>query len=139
MQPETAQPLGPTPPTPPRNTRRAIALLVHAAAPERRHVMVGAAWLVVAALLESLGPLLGKYFIDQYLLPRKLVLWDMGLLLAGIVVAGSVASVVRYLQLTRLAGVAMRSVRRLREEVYGHVLRLPMTFFDKATDRKSVV
>ena len=132
MQPETAQPLGPTPPTPPRNTRRAIALLVHAAAPERRHVMVGAAWLVVAALLESLGPLLGKYFIDQYLLPRKLVLWDMGLLLAGIVVAGSVASVVRYLQLTRLAGVAMRSVRRLREEVYGHVLRLPMTFFDKA-------
>jgi ATP-binding cassette subfamily B protein/ATP-binding cassette subfamily C protein/ATP-binding cassette subfamily B multidrug efflux pump len=26
----------------------------------------------------------------------------------------------------------MRSVRRLREEVYGHVLRLPMAFFDKA-------
>jgi ATP-binding cassette subfamily B protein/ATP-binding cassette subfamily C protein/ATP-binding cassette subfamily B multidrug efflux pump len=43
-----------------------------------------------------------------------------------------VASVVRYAQLTRLAGVAMRSVRRLREEVYGHVLRLPMAFFDKA-------
>jgi ATP-binding cassette subfamily B protein/ATP-binding cassette subfamily C protein/ATP-binding cassette subfamily B multidrug efflux pump len=43
-----------------------------------------------------------------------------------------VASVIRYAQLTRLAGVAMRSVRRLREEVYGHVLRLPMAFFDKA-------
>ena len=26
----------------------------------------------------------------------------------------------------------MRSVRRLREQVYGHVLRLPMAFFDKA-------
>ena len=26
----------------------------------------------------------------------------------------------------------MRSVKRLREEVYGHVLRLPMAFFDKA-------
>jgi len=132
MQPETTQTLGTTPPTPPRNTRRAIALLLHAAAPERRHVVVGTLWLVVAALLESLGPLLGKYFIDQYLLPRKLVLWDMGMLLAGIVLAGSVASVIRYLQLTRLAGVAMRSVRRLREEVYGHVLRLPMAFFDKA-------
>lgn len=56
----------------------------------------------------------------------------MGWLLAGIVVAGSVASVIRYAQLTRLAGVAMRSVRRLREEVYGHVLRLPMAYFDKA-------
>jgi ATP-binding cassette subfamily B multidrug efflux pump len=38
----------------------------------------------------------------------------------------------RYLQLSRLAGVAMRSVRRLREQVYAHVLRLPMAFFDKA-------
>ena len=132
MQPETLQTLGTAPPTPPRNTRRAVALLLHAAAPERRHVWIGTVWLLAAALLEALGPLLGKYFIDKYLLPQKLVLWDMGLLLAGIVLAGSVASVIRYLQLTRLAGVAMRSVRRLREEVYGHVLRLPMAFFDKA-------
>ena len=132
MQPDTARTPGTKPAPTPRNTRRAIALLLHAAAPERRHVVVGTAWLVVAALLESLGPLLGKYFIDHYLLPHKLALWDMGLLLAGIVVAGSVASVIRYLQLTRLSGVAMRSVRRLREEVYAHVLRLPMVFFDKA-------
>ncbi len=116
----------------PRNTRRAVALLLHAAAPERRHVLWGTAWLLLAALLEAAGPLLGKYFIDKYLLPKNLVFWDMGLLLGAIVIAGSVASVIRYLQLTRLAGVAMRSVRRLREEVYGHVLRLPMAFFDKA-------
>jgi len=129
MQPEPNA----IPPVPPRqNTRRAVALLLHAAAPERRHVLLGTAWLLGAALLEALGPLLGKYFIDQYLLPRHLVLRDMGLLLAGIVLAGGVASVIRYAQLTRLAGVAMRSVRRLREEVYGHVLRLPMAFFDKA-------
>jgi ATP-binding cassette, subfamily B, multidrug efflux pump len=32
----------------------------------------------------------------------------------------------------RLAGLAMRSVRRLREWVYTHVLRLPMAFFDRA-------
>ena len=59
MQPETAQTPGTKPAPTPRNTRRAIALLLHAAAPERRHVVVGTAWLVVAALLESLGPLLG--------------------------------------------------------------------------------
>lgn len=117
---------------PPRNTRRAVALLVHAAAPERRHVLVGTAWLVAAALLEALGPLLGKYFIDQYLLPQKVDLAAIGLLLGGILLSGCLASVIRYLQLTRLAGVAMRSVKRLREEVYGHVLRLPMAFFDKA-------
>ena len=51
--------------TPPTNARRAFALLVRTAAPERRHVLVGTAWLVAAAFLEALGPLLGKYFIDH--------------------------------------------------------------------------
>ncbi|OYU68326.1 MAG: ABC transporter ATP-binding protein, partial [Burkholderiales bacterium PBB5] len=30
------------------------------------------------------------------------------------------------------AGVSMRAVQRIREQVYGHVLRLPMAFFDRA-------
>lgn len=132
MPPDNDPQSGTTSPVTPRNTRRAVALLLHAAAPERRHLLLGTAWLLAAALLEAAGPLLGKYYIDQYLLPQRLDLQMMGFLLAGIVVAGSVASVVRYAQLTRLSGVAMRSVRRLREEVYGHVLRLPMAFFDKA-------
>jgi ATP-binding cassette subfamily B protein/ATP-binding cassette subfamily C protein/ATP-binding cassette subfamily B multidrug efflux pump len=132
MQPDKSTPSGTTVPAMPRNTGRAVALLLHAAAPERNHLLWGIAWLLAAALLEAAGPLLGKYYIDQYLLPRRLDLQNMGFLLAAIVVAGSVASVIRYAQLTRLSGVAMRSVRRLREEVYGHVLRLPMAFFDKA-------
>ena len=53
-------------------------------------------------------------------------------LLAGALAAGMAASWLRYLQLVRLAGVAMRSVQRVRESVYAHVLRLPMSFFDHA-------
>lgn len=116
----------------PRNTRRAIALLLHSARTEKHHVWRGCAWLILAALLEALGPLLGKYFIDHTLVPRQFDGLSVVWLLGGIWVSGSLASIVRYAQLTRLAGVAMRSVRRLREEVYGHVLRLPMAFFDKA-------
>lgn len=115
-----------------RNIRRAIALLVHSAATEHHHVWKGCGWLIVAALLEAAGPLLGKYFIDHTLLPRQFDVVQVAWLLGGILLAGSTASIIRYTQLTRLAGVAMRSVRRLREEVYGHVLRLPMAFFDKA-------
>lgn len=119
-------------PTEPRNTGQAVALLKRAAAPEHRHLWRGTLWLVLAAALEALGPLLGKHLIDQHLLPRNLDLPAMALLLGGILAVGVAASVLRYFQLTRFAGVAMRSVRRLREEVYGHVLRLPMAFFDKA-------
>ncbi|GAB3267666.1 ABC transporter ATP-binding protein [Chitinimonas naiadis] len=115
-----------------KNTRQAISLLRRAAAPEHRHLWQGAGWLMLAAGLEALGPLLGKQFIDRHLLPRLLDWGAIVGLLGGMLLVGGSASVIRYLQLTRLAGVAMRSVRRLREEVYGHVLRLPMAFFDRA-------
>ena len=38
----------------------ATALLVRAAAPERRHLIWGVVWLVLAAGLEALGPLIGS-------------------------------------------------------------------------------
>lgn len=113
-------------------TRRAVRLLWRVAVPERRHLWVGTFWLLAAALLEALVPLLGKHFIDDYLLPRKLVLAEVASLLVGMLTAGCVASVLRYAQLVRLAGVAMRSVQRLRQEVFAHVVRLPMAYFDKA-------
>jgi ATP-binding cassette subfamily B multidrug efflux pump len=83
-------------------------------------------------VLDAVGPILGKQFIDNHLLPRDFDPLVIGLLLAGALFASSGASVLRYLQLVRLAALAMRSVRRLREWVYGHVLRLPMAFFDRA-------
>jgi ATP-binding cassette subfamily B protein/ATP-binding cassette subfamily C protein/ATP-binding cassette subfamily B multidrug efflux pump len=112
--------------------KRAAALLWRAAKPEARHLWIGLAWLAVAAGLDALGPVLGKAFIDRYLLPHNPAIGAMAGLLGGALLAGWVASFVRYRQLSRLAAVAMRSVRRIRESVYGHVLRLPMSFFDKA-------
>lgn len=110
----------------------AATLLLRAAAPDRRHLVWGTAWLVLAAGLEALGPLIGKFFLDTYLLPHRADLPVMAALLAGALVVGMLASYLRYLQLARLAGLAMRSVQRIRENVYGHVLRLPMSFFDRA-------
>ncbi|MDB5871880.1 MAG: ATP-binding cassette protein [Ramlibacter sp.] len=110
----------------------AATLLLRAADPERRHMLLGMAWLLVAAGLEALGPLIGKTFIDNYLLPQRAELPAMAGLLVGALLAGMAASWLRYLQLVRLAGSAMRSVQRIRENVYGHVLRLPMSFFDRA-------
>jgi ATP-binding cassette subfamily B multidrug efflux pump len=113
-------------------TWQAISLLREAARPERRHLILGTCWLILAAGLEVLGPLLGKALIDNHLLPHHLDFPRMIALVLGALVSGCAASVLRYLQLLRLAGLAMRSVRRLREQVYEHVLRLPMAFFDKA-------
>jgi ATP-binding cassette subfamily B multidrug efflux pump len=112
--------------------KQAFRLLARAAAPDRRQLGWATLWLATAGLLEAIGPILGKHFIDNHLLPRQMDWPTVIALLAGMLVAGSAASLLRYFQLVRLAGLAMRSVRRLREWVYGHVLRLPMAFFDRA-------
>lgn len=119
--------------TPSRGERWAgLALLARAAAPEKRDLGRASGWLAAAGLLDAVGPILGKHFIDNHLLPRDFEPLTVGWLLAGMLAAGWLASGLRYLQLVRLAALAMRSVRRLREWVYGHVLRLPMAFFDRA-------
>jgi ATP-binding cassette subfamily B protein/ATP-binding cassette subfamily C protein/ATP-binding cassette subfamily B multidrug efflux pump len=111
---------------------QAMHLLRRAAWPDRQHLWWAILWLVIAAGLEVLGPLLGKKLIDEHLLPHRLDWTRMALLLAGVLLFGWGASWLRFLQLVRLSGLAMRSVQRLREWVYGHVLRLPMAFFDRA-------
>jgi ATP-binding cassette subfamily B protein/ATP-binding cassette subfamily C protein/ATP-binding cassette subfamily B multidrug efflux pump len=115
-----------------KQTQQAIGLLRRAAEPDKRHLGWALLWLVAAAFLEVLGPIAGKALIDEHLLPRHLDWPRMGMLLAALLLTGWIASGLRYLQLVRLSGLAMRSVQRLRENVYGHVLRLPMAFFDRA-------
>ncbi len=112
--------------------REAFDLLRKAAQPDMHHVRGAALWLLLAALLEALGPLLGKMLFDNYLVPRNAQVVEMAALLAGAWLAGTLASWLRYAQLVRLAGMAMRSVQRIRERVYAHVMRLPMRFFDTA-------
>ncbi|ALV05727.1 ABC transporter ATP-binding protein [Roseateles depolymerans] len=112
--------------------REALALLAQAAAPERRGLVKGLGWLAVAAALEAIGPILGKHFIDNHVLPRQFDLGAMAGLLAAMLLSGWVASLTRYSQLRRMAAVARRSVLRLREQVYAHVMAQPMTFFDRS-------
>ncbi|MES2150599.1 MAG: ABC transporter transmembrane domain-containing protein [Pseudomonadota bacterium] len=119
-------------PSMPANARRALALLRGAAHPDRQHLLWAVGFLLLAAGLEVLGPILGKALIDQHLLVHRLDWVRMGALLGGMLVSGWIASLLRYLQLVRLSALAMRSVQRLREAVFGHVLRLPMAFFDRA-------
>jgi ATP-binding cassette subfamily B multidrug efflux pump len=111
---------------------QALGLLRRAAHPDRRHLAWAIVWLILAAGLEVIGPIMGKALIDEHLLPRHLDWPRMAALLGAMLVTGWIASGLRYLQLVRLSGLAMRSVQRLREWVFGHVMRLPMAFFDRA-------
>ncbi|MFT7775265.1 ABC transporter ATP-binding protein [Roseateles sp.] len=111
---------------------QSVGLLLEAARPEKNHLLWGGLWLVIAAGLEVLAPVLGKRYIDHHLLPGRYDMGEIATLLTLVLLTGWAASWIRYAQLSRMAGVARRSVLRLRERVYAHVLALPMAFFDKA-------
>ena len=109
-----------------------FGLLLQAAEGEQPQLWRGLVWLIAAAALEALVPLVGKHFIDSYLLPRNFDVSAMAGLIAAGLFGGWASSWIRYAQLSRMAGIARRSVLRLREQVYAHVLALPMAFFDHA-------
>ena len=44
---------------------------------------------LVAALLEALGPLAGKYFLDRYLVPRNAAIPEIAMLLIGALIYGT--------------------------------------------------
>ncbi len=112
--------------------RGALALLWRAARPDRRQLLWVTVWLAVAGVLEAAGPVFGKMFIDEHLVPGTID-WVAGAwLIAGYLVTGWLATVIRYFQLVSLSGLSARSVLRLREAVYTHVLRLPVAYFDRA-------
>lgn len=131
-RPERGRRTGWRPASPRGEMRGAVALLARAVRPDLRLFFVALAGLAVAAGLDALGPLLGKFFIDNYLVPRRDEPLAMAALLGGGLLAGWLAGLLRYLTLIRMAAIAMAAVRRLREWVYAHVLRLPMPVFDKA-------
>jgi ATP-binding cassette subfamily B multidrug efflux pump len=112
--------------------RAALSVLFRAARPERKHLVWGSLWLGIAAALGAATPILSKRYIDQYLLPGHYDLEAMAGLLAAVLLTGWGSSWIRYAQLLRMAGIARRSVLRLRQRSYAHVLSLPMAFFDKA-------
>ena len=82
----------------------ALALLARCAAPDAPLLRSAVLWLVLAVGLEPLGPVLGKAFIDHYLLPRHADRGAIAGLLGGALLAGWVASLLRYRQLVQLAG-----------------------------------
>ena len=90
-----------------------------------REVVVGATlWLAVAGLLEAAGPDLRQAVHRRVpAAARRSTGRRWRCSSAATSPPAGAATIIRYFQLVRLAGLATRSVRRLRESVYGHVLR----------------
>jgi ATP-binding cassette subfamily B multidrug efflux pump len=85
----------------------------------------------LSALLLLSGPFLMKVAMDEYIIPRNYngLLWICVWLL--IVYAGG--AVMAWIQAYVMTGVAQRTVWEMRNDLFGHLQKLPLPYFDSKT------
>src|SRR4051812_10224051 len=104
---------------------RLLAYLV----PYRRTMAFSLLLLVALSLLELSGPFLMKVAIDQYITPGRLDgLGPLAILYAVVLVA---EFALRYEQTFLLNQTGQRAMHDLRVELFAHIQRLSLRFFDR--------
>lgn len=86
--------------------------------------------LLFATVASVLGPYLIKIFIDDYLTPRNWNVNGIAILLLCYVIAQVVGATAFFMQAMRFNRIALNVIQTLREDVFSHVMKLPMVYFD---------
>jgi ATP-binding cassette, subfamily B, multidrug efflux pump len=96
---------------------------------QKSALILTAAMVAVTVVLNVLGPYLLGVAIDAYVIPGDLAgLARIGLLMLGIYILNSLLI---WLQSYVMAGAAQRTVRDIRNDLFGKLQALPLRFFDQ--------
>ncbi len=87
--------------------------------------------LLLATTASVLGPYLIKVFIDDYLTPARWEMQPIAVLAAVYVIAQLIGARAFLAQAIRFNRIALNVIQQLREQVFAHVLKLPMSYFDQ--------
>ena len=87
--------------------------------------------LLISTGLSVLGPFLIKIFIDDYLTPGKWQVLPIALLAVTYVFAQLISARAFLAQAVRFNRIALNVIQAIREQLYAHVIRLPIAYFDR--------
>ncbi|MDZ5606842.1 ABC transporter ATP-binding protein [Bacillus pseudomycoides] len=87
--------------------------------------------LVGATVTEMMGPFLIKQFLDEHLVPRNFEQSALVTLFVVYMIAHLLKVLFTYLNLLYFQNIAFKIVQDMRVEVYEHVQRLSLSFFDR--------
>ncbi|HHT7141162.1 ABC transporter ATP-binding protein [Bacillus cereus] len=88
-------------------------------------------FLVGATVTEMMGPFLIKQFLDEHLVPRNFDQSALVTLFVVYIVAHLLKVLFTYLDLLYFQTIAFKIVQDMRVEVYEHVQKLSLSFFDR--------
>ncbi|MBC7264064.1 MAG: ABC transporter ATP-binding protein [Chloroflexi bacterium] len=113
----------------PRDVRGTLRRLLNYLRPYARPLFVVLLLVVVSSVLDLLGPWLMGVAIDRYITTRDVPgLVRIVLVLVGIYLISWAAQMGQSLLVARTS---QRAMRALRQELFVHMQRLPLSFFDK--------
>ncbi|BAR83017.1 multidrug ABC transporter permease/ATP-binding protein [Bacillus thuringiensis serovar tolworthi] len=90
-------------------------------------------FLVGATVTEMMGPFLIKQFLDEHLVPRDFERSALVTLFVIYIVAHLLKVLFTYLNLLYFQNIAFKIVQDMRVEVYEHVQKLSLSFFDRTS------
>jgi len=108
------------------------------AAKFKKPIIIGLFLLTLAVLTDIAGPFIAKYIIDHYMEPGKLVAKPIAWLLALFFLLAVLTAVFRYFMFLSLQQGANRIVQQMRKDVFGHIQKLPIHYFDNLPAGKVV-
>ncbi|MBE7101540.1 ABC transporter ATP-binding protein [Bacillus cereus] len=88
-------------------------------------------FLVGATVTEMMGPFLIKQFLDDHLVPRNFEQSALVTLFVVYIIAHLLNVLFTYLDLLYFQNIAFKIVQDMRVEVYEHVQKLALSFFDR--------
>ncbi|MFJ8524519.1 ABC transporter ATP-binding protein [Bacillus cereus] len=88
-------------------------------------------FLVGATVTEMMGPFLIKQFLDEHLVPRNFDQSALVTLFVVYLIAHLLKVLFTYLDLLYFQNIAFKIVQDMRVEVYDHVQKLSLSFFDR--------
>ncbi|MBJ8112768.1 ABC transporter ATP-binding protein [Bacillus cereus group sp. N6] len=99
--------------------------------PYKRLLSLAFIFLVGATVTEMMGPFLIKQFLDEHLVPRNFDQSALVTLFVVYLIAHLLKVLFTYLDLLYFQNIAFKIVQDMRVEVYNHVQKLSLSFFDR--------
>jgi ATP-binding cassette, subfamily B, multidrug efflux pump len=97
----------------------------------KKRLLLAFGLLLITTLVDIVGPILVKIFIDDYLTPEKLVFKPLFILGSTYIGIQIIKCVVMYFQLVEFQVIALKIIQQLRIDIFSKVQSLGLSYFDK--------
>jgi ATP-binding cassette, subfamily B, multidrug efflux pump len=114
-----------------REQRKVLFRLLSYTKPHSKKIIFAFSLLLITTVVDILGPILVKIFIDDYLTPSNLIFKPLFILGAAYMGLQITNVIVSYLQLLKFQEIALKIIQQLRIDVFTKVHSLGLKYFDK--------